>query len=172
MSSDLQAVAIGLTNLICTLAAMTVIDRFGRKPLLLTGAIGTAFCLFGVAAVFYTHQHQAMLLWFLVGFIAFFAISQGAVIWVYLSEIFPTRVRARGQSLGCSAHWIMNAIISGVFPVLAKTSGAVPFAFFGLMMLLQFVAVLFFYPETKQISLEKLQESLGLSEEKSVVVHH
>lgn len=172
MSSDLQAVAIGLTNLICTLAAMTVIDRFGRKPLLLTGAIGTAVCLFGVAAVFYTHQHQAMLLWFLVGFIAFFAISQGAVIWVYLSEIFPTRVRARGQSLGCSAHWIMNAIISGVFPVLAKTSGAVPFAFFGVMMLLQFVAVLFFYPETKQISLEKLQESLGLKEEKSVLVKH
>lgn len=168
ISSDLQAVAIGFTNLICTLAAMTVIDRFGRKPLLLIGAVGTAFCLFGVAAIFYTQQHQAMLLWFLVGFITFFAISQGAVIWVYLSEIFPTRVRARGQSLGCSAHWIMNAIISGVFPVLAKTSGAYPFAFFGLMMLLQFIAVLLFYPETKQISLEKLQESLGLTEEKSV----
>lgn len=162
VSADLQAVGIGATNLICTLAAMTVIDRFGRKPLLLIGAIGTALCLFGVAAVFYTQQHQEMLLWFLVGFIGFFAISQGAVIWVYLSEIFPTRVRARGQSLGCSAHWIMNAIISGAFPVLAKSSGAYPFAFFGVMMLVQFLAVLIFYPETKQVSLEKLQEALGL----------
>lgn len=162
VSADLQAVAIGATNLISTLMAMTVIDRFGRKPLLLIGAIGMAFCLFGVAAVFYTQQHQAMLVWLLVGFIAFFAMSQGAVIWVYLSEIFPTRVRARGQSLGCSAHWIMNAIISGVFPILAKSSGAVPFAFFGVMMLVQFLVVLMFYPETKQVSLEKLQEALGL----------
>jgi MFS transporter, SP family, arabinose:H+ symporter len=164
VSADLQAVAIGATNLVATLIAMAFIDRFGRKPLLLIGGIGMAFCLFGVAGVFYTHQHQSMLLWFLVGFIAFFAMSQGAVIWVYLSEIFPTRVRARGQALGSSAHWIMNAIISGVFPILAKTSGAYPFAFFGVMMLVQFLVVLAFYPETKQVSLEKLQEVLGITD--------
>jgi len=162
MSGSLQAVIIGGTNLVATLLAMSVIDKLGRKSLLLIGAIGTAVCLFGVAEVFYTSSHQSLLLWLLVGFIAFFAISQGAVIWVYLSEVFPTRVRAKGQSLGSSSHWITNAAIAYVFPQVAKTSGGAPFLLFGAMMVLQFFVVLFAYPETKGITLEQLQHKLGI----------
>ena len=162
MSGSLQAVIIGGTNLVATLLAMSVIDKLGRKSLLLIGAIGTAVCLFGVAEVFYTSSRQSLLLWLLVGFIAFFAISQGAVIWVYLSEVFPTRVRAKGQSLGSSSHWITNAAIAYVFPQVAKTSGGAPFLLFGAMMVLQFFVVLFAYPETKGITLEQLQHKLGI----------
>jgi len=162
MSGSLQAVMIGGTNLLATLLAMSVIDKLGRKTLLLIGAVGTALCLFGVAAVFYTNSHQSLLLWLLVGYIAFFAISQGAVIWVYLSEVFPTRVRAKGQGLGSSSHWIMNALIAYIFPQVAKTSGGAPFVLLGAMMVLQLFVVLFVYPETKGISLEQLQHKLGI----------
>lgn len=130
ISGEMQAVAIGFTNLVFTLIAMAVIDRLGRKKLLLTGAAGTAFCPGGVAALFATGTHPGWLVWLLVGFIAFFAFSQGAVIWVYLSEVFPNLVRARGPSLGSFTHWIMNALISTIFPVMAAVSGAVPFVFF------------------------------------------
>ena len=99
----------------------------------------------------------------LVGYIAFFGFSQGAVIWVYISEVFPNRVRAKGQSLGSSAHWIMNALISLVFPILAARSGGIPFVFFAAMMALQFVIVLRFFPETKGITLEQLQHKLGIN---------
>src|SRR5208282_3550739 len=119
VSSDLQAVAIGGTNLFFTMLAMTMIDRVGRKKLLLIGAVGTALCLAGVAGIFLTHQHQEMLVWLLIGYIAFFAFSQGAVIWVYIGEVFPNRVRAKGQSLGSFSHWLMNGIISLAFPVMA-----------------------------------------------------
>ena len=162
MSGSLQAVIIGGTNLIATLLAMSVIDKLGRKTLLLIGAVGTAACLFGVAEIFYTSSHQSLLLWLLVGFIAFFAISQGAVIWVYLSEVFPTRVRAKGQGLGSSSHWITNAAIAYIFPQVAKSSGGAPFLLFGAMMVLQFFVVLFAYPETKGITLEQLQHKLGI----------
>jgi MFS transporter, SP family, arabinose:H+ symporter len=163
LSSDLQAVAIGATNLVFTVLAMSVIDRLGRKTLLLIGSVGTAACLAGVAAVFFTGRHQNLLVWQLIGFIAFFAFSQGAVIWVYLSEVFPNRVRAKGQSLGSFAHWFMNALISGVFPMLAAKSGGYPFLFFSAMMLLQFLVVLFVYPETKGVSLEDLQRKLEIA---------
>ena len=162
VSGDLQAVAIGATNLVCTLLAMTVIDKLGRKKLLLFGSVGTAICLTGVAAVFFTNSHQALLVWLLVAYIAFFAVSQGAVIWVYISEVFPTKVRSKGQSLGSSSHWIMNAAIAFTFPLLAKSSGAYPFIFFAAMMVLQFFVVLLFYPETKGVSLEQLQRQLGI----------
>ena len=162
MSGDLQAVAVGAMNLLATFLAMTVIDRVGRKTLLLIGGAGMVFCLSGVAAVFFTQQHQGMLVWLLVAYIAFFAISQGAVIWVYISEVFPNRVRAKGQSLGSSTHWVMNAIISGVFPVLAARSGGYPFVFFAAMMALMFFVVLFTYPETKGITLEQMQHKLGI----------
>jgi MFS transporter, SP family, arabinose:H+ symporter len=98
VSGDLQAVAIGATNLLFTIIAMSVIDRLGRKTLLLVGSVGTAICLGGVAYIFFTAQHQSLLVWLLVGFIAFFAFSQGAVIWVYIGEVFPNQVRAKGQS--------------------------------------------------------------------------
>ncbi|ABF40056.1 Sugar transporter [Candidatus Koribacter versatilis Ellin345] len=163
VSSDLQAVAIGGTNLLFTMLAMSIIDYVGRKTLLLIGAVGTALCLGGVAWIFHVHQHQGYLLWLLVVYIAFFAFSQGAVIWVYISEVFPNRVRAGGQSLGSSAHWIMNAIIAGVFPALAAKSGSIPFAFFAAMTAIQFFVVLFVYPETKGITLEAMQKKLGIS---------
>jgi sugar porter (SP) family MFS transporter len=163
VSSDLQAVAIGGTNLVFTIVAMSVIDRLGRKTLLLIGSVGTAASLAGVAGVFFTGRHQNLLVWLLIGFIAFFAFSQGAVIWVYLSEVFPNRVRAKGQSLGSFSHWFMNALISGVFPLLAAKSGGYPFLFFSAMMVLQFLVVLFIYPETKGVSLEALQRKLELA---------
>jgi MFS transporter, SP family, arabinose:H+ symporter len=162
LSGALQAVAIGSMNLLATLLAMSVIDKLGRKTLLLIGSVGTALCLAGVARIFLTHQHQEYLLWFLVAYIAFFAISQGAVIWVYISEVFPNRVRAKGQALGSSSHWIMNAIIAYTFPQLAKSSGAYPFVFFSMMMVVQFFVVLFLYPETKRVSLEQMQQRLGI----------
>ena len=160
LSSELQAVAIGATNLVFTMIGMAVIDKVGRKILLLIGAVGTAVCLAGVAAIFATSQHQSYLLWLLVAYIAFFALSQGAVIWVYLSEVFPTRVRAKGQSLGAFAHWIMNAAIAWTFPTIAAISGATPFVFFAVMMVLQFVVVWLAYPETKGVSLEEMQRRL------------
>lgn len=162
VSGDLQAVAVGGMNLLATLLGMSVIDKLGRKTLLLIGSVGTAACLFGVSWVFFTHSHQGDLLWFLVAYIAFFAISQGAVIWVYIGEVFPNRVRAKGQSVGSSSHWIMNAIIAYTFPQLAKSSGAYPFVFFGAMMVVQFFVVLSFYPETKGHSLEEMQHRLGI----------
>jgi MFS transporter, SP family, arabinose:H+ symporter len=162
ISSNLQAVAIGAMNLAATFLGMALIDRVGRKLLLMVGAVGTAICLAIVSAIFFTHKHQAMLVWALVAYIAFFAISLGAVIWVYISEIFPTRVRSKGQSLGSGTHWIMNALLSFAFPVIALRSGAYPFIFFAAMMVLQFFVVLFFFPETKQISLEDLQRKLKI----------
>lgn len=163
VSGDLQAVAIGGTNLLFTMLAMSVIDKFGRKTLLLIGSVGTALSLAGVAYIFWTKEHQQLLVWLLVGFIASFAFSQGAVIWVYISEVFPNRVRAKGQSLGSSSHWIMNALISAIFPVLAASSGAVPFVFFALMMVVQFIVVLLFYPETKGVTLEEMQRKLEIA---------
>jgi len=162
VSGDLQAVAVGSMNLMATLLAMSVIDKLGRKTLLLLGSVGTAACLAGVSRIFFTQSHRSYLLWLLVGYIAFFAISQGAVIWVYISEVFPNRVRAKGQALGSSAHWIMNALIAYTFPQLAKSSGAYPFVLFAVMMAAQFFVVLFFYPETKGVTLEQMQHRLGI----------
>lgn len=162
VSGDAQAVAVGAMNLVATLFAMTLIDKLGRKALLLIGSVGTAFCLFGVSGIFFTERNQGLLVWLLVAYIAFFAISQGAVIWVYIGEVFPNLVRAKGQSLGSSSHWVMNALISLTFPLLALKSGAYPFVFFGAMMVVQFFVVLLFYPETKGISLEQMQHRLGI----------
>ncbi|HTD44818.1 MAG TPA: MFS transporter [Bryobacteraceae bacterium] len=160
VSSDLQAVAIGATNLLFTMLAMSIIDHVGRRTLMLIGSVGTALSLAGVAAIFWTGQHERLLVWLLIGFIAAFAFSQGSVIWVYISEVFPTAVRARGQSLGSSTHWIMNAIISWAFPIVAAHSKPAPFVFFSAMMVLQFFVVLFFYPETKNIVLEDMEKKL------------
>jgi sugar porter (SP) family MFS transporter len=161
VSSDLQSVAIGFTNLVFTIIAMSVIDRLGRKRLLLIGSVGTSACLAGVAAIFRMGIHEGMLVWLLIGFIAFFAFSQGAVIWVYLSEVFPTRVRAKGQSLGSFTHWVMNALISWLFPFIAAYSRPVPFVFFSAMMVLQFFVVLVVYPETKGATLEEMQKKIS-----------
>jgi SP family arabinose:H+ symporter-like MFS transporter len=163
VSGDLQAVAVGAMNLVATLLGMSLIDKLGRKTLLLIGGCGMTFCLSGVAFVFFSHQHQDLLVWFLVAYIAFFAISQGAVIWVYISEVFPNRVRSKGQSLGSSTHWILNFIISLIFPYFAiRFGGGYPFVFFAAMMALMFFVVLFTYPETKGVTLEEMQHKLGI----------
>ncbi|WP_404337562.1 sugar porter family MFS transporter [Sphingomonas sp. MMS12-HWE2-04] len=159
-SSDLQAVAIGVANLFGTLLGMSLIDRVGRKPLLLVGALGTAVALAAVATIYSSGHGAALLLPCLIGFILFFAISQGAVIWVYLSEIFPTRVRARGQALGSATHWGMNALIAFGFPVVAQYTQALPFWLFAAAMLVQFVVVLRYFPETRGIALEGMERAL------------
>jgi SP family arabinose:H+ symporter-like MFS transporter len=163
VSGDLQAVAVGATNLLFTVIAMSVIDRIGRKTLLLVGSVGTAFCLAGVAAIFISGRHEELLVWLLIGYIASFAFSQGAVIWVFLAEVFPNRVRAKGQSLGSFSHWFMNALISWTFPMMAAASGGAPFVFFSAMMVVQFFMVLFLYPETKGVTLEEMQKKMGIS---------
>jgi len=162
MSGDLQAVVIGGTNLLFTILAMLVIDKLGRRMMLLVGSVGTCACLLVVASIFHTGRHQGLLIVPLIGYIAFFAFSQGAVIWVYISEIFPNRVRAKGQSLGSFSHWFMTAVLAWAFPILSAHSAAAPFAFFSSMMALQFVVVFFFFPETKGVSLEQLQRRLGI----------
>lgn len=160
VSGDLQAVAIGATNLTFTLIAMTIIDKVGRKKLLLIGAVGTCICQAVVGTLFYTGQHQNLLIFPLIGFVAFFAISQGAVIWVYIAEVFPTSVRGKGQSLGCFTHWVVCAMLANFFPVVAVHSAAGPFFFFAAMIVAQFVVVLRFFPETKGFTLEQLQQQL------------
>lgn len=163
VSGDLQSVLIGFTNLIFCAIAMSVIDKFGRRTLLLIGSVGCSASLAGVAAVFLSGSHEGLLVWFLVGFIAFFSFSQGAVIWVYISEVFPNRVRAHGQSLGSFTHWFMNALISFTFPIIASKSRGAPFVLFSAMMALQFFVVLFKFPETKGVTLEQMQKQLGIA---------
>jgi SP family arabinose:H+ symporter-like MFS transporter len=171
VSGGLQTVIVGLTNLIFTMFAMSVIDKFGRKKLLLIGSVGTAACLFGVAAIFATGRRHDLLIWLLVTYIAFFAFSQGAVIWVYISEVFPNRVRAKGQSLGSFTHWIMAALISLGFPALARWSKPLPFVFFAAITVVQFFVVLLVYPETKGVSLEKIQQELSGREQPVTSAH-
>jgi SP family arabinose:H+ symporter-like MFS transporter len=162
-SAALQTVGIGLVNLLATFLGMSLIDKMGRKTLLLIGSVGMAVALSGVAAIFYTHTHQALLVWLLVMFIIFFAISQGSVIWVYIAEVFPNRVRSKGQSLGSSSHWVSAALISYYFPIVVHDfSQGTPFAFFAVMMVVQFLLVLFIFPETKGRSLEQIQAEFGI----------
>jgi hypothetical protein len=131
---------------------------------MIVGSVGTALCLAGVAAIFGTGTNEQLLVWLLIGFIASFAFSQGSVIWVYISEVFPTSVRAKGQSLGSFTHWIMNALISWIFPVIAARSRAAPFVFFSAMMVLQLITVVLFYPETRGITLEDMERKLTAGE--------
>jgi hypothetical protein len=163
VSGDIQAVAVGATNLVFTMLAMSIIDQVGRRTLLLIGSVGTAACLGGVSWIFFVKHSENLLVWLLIGYIGFFGFSQGAVIWVYISEVFPNRVRAKGQSLGSFSHWFMNALISGIFPALAASSGGAPFVFFSAMMVLQFFVVWFAYPETKGQTLEQMQRTLGIA---------
>jgi sugar porter (SP) family MFS transporter len=161
ISGDQQAIAIGATNLLFTIVGMALIDKAGRKTLLLIGAAGTALCLGGVAWIFTTHSHPGALVWLLITYIAFFALSQGAVIWVYIGEVFPNAVRSKGQGVGNASHWIMNTCIALSFPVIAAGMGrGAPFVFFAAMTVVQFLVVLFVYPETKGQTLEALQRKL------------
>jgi sugar porter (SP) family MFS transporter len=161
----LQSVAVGGTNLLFTVLALFIIDRFGRRPLLLLGGLGAAGSLALAATGFYRDDPTSHLVLIgLVGFIAFHAIGQGAVIWVFISEIFPNTVREKGQALGSFTHWFMAAVVSWTFPVLAQASGGHAFAFFAAMMLLQALFAWRLMPETKGLSLEALQHRLHIAD--------
>jgi len=163
MSGALQAVIVGAVNLVATIFAMTLIDKLGRKALLLIGCVGMVISLSGVAAIFMTGHWRGALIYFVTGYTASFALSSGSVIWVYMSEIFPTRIRAKGQALGSTVLWVMNGLISLAFPPLAAKSAALPFVFFAIVMAAQFFVTLAFYPETRGLSLEELQKKLRLN---------
>jgi MFS family permease len=145
-----------------------VIDHFGRKKLMLVGSVGYILSLGTTALAFYTYGTEfttagsAVVLVGLLVFIASHAFGQGAVMWVFISEIFPNRVRARGQALGSFTHWFMNAAMSWTFPMLADWSGGHTFAFYAAMMVLQLVWVLLVMPETKGVPLEQIQKKLGI----------
>jgi sugar porter (SP) family MFS transporter len=168
-SALLQSVIVGGTNLVFTMAAMTVIDRFGRRNLMIVGSIGYILSLGSTAWAFYrygsdfTPAGSLVVLISLLVFIASHAFGQGAVIWVFLSEIFPNRIRARGQALGSFTHWFMAAGISWTFPIIAKASGAHTFAFYAAMMVLQLIWVLKVMPETKNVPLEDIQKRMGIA---------
>ena len=161
-----QPIFVGVANLVFTLLAMTVIDKFGRKTLLIIGSLGTMLFLGLTGWVFHgTISGNSHLLLYLIGFIAFFAFSQGAVIWVFISEIFPNAVRSQGGSLGSSTHWIMAAIIAWVFPIIVEGSasgGFYCFVFFTIMMFLQLIFIWRVMPETKGRTLEEIQKDLGI----------
>jgi sugar porter (SP) family MFS transporter len=167
-SALLQSVIVGGTNLLFTIAAMAVIDRFGRRRLMIAGSIGYIVSLGTTAWAFYrygtefTPTGSLIVLASLLVFIASHAFGQGAVIWVYLSEIFPNRIRARGQALGSFTHWFMAAVISWTFPMFAQASGGHTFAFYAAMMVLQLIWVVRVMPETKGIPLEDIQKRLGI----------
>lgn len=154
-SALLSSAGIGLTNLIFTLLALNVIDRFGRRKLMLIGSVGLIVTLGLVARAFYLEDFGMTVPVLLFVYIAFFAFSQGAVIWVFISEIFPNEVRANGQALGSFTHWIMAAIVAFSFPSIASyLGGGNTFLFFSGMMLLQVLFVWKMMPETKGSSLE------------------
>ncbi|TDX24219.1 sugar porter (SP) family MFS transporter [Modicisalibacter xianhensis] len=158
----LSSAGIGVINLVFTLLGMALIDRLGRRTLIFIGSIGYLISLTLVSRAFFQEDFGGPGVPLLLGlFIAAHAIGQGAVIWVFIAEIFPNHLRARGQSFGSSVHWVCAALITLVMPwVLSTFSGGPVFAFFAVMMLLQLVFVLFFMPETKGVSLEALQQRL------------
>ena len=146
LAGGMQAVVVGAVNLLFTLVAMTLIDKLGRKTLLVIGSAGMTIALSGIATIFITRRWHAALIFFVAGFIASFATSSGAVIWVYMSEIFPTSVRVKGQALGSTVLWVMNGLISQIFPLLSAKSASLPFVCFAVVMALQFVVTLLYFP--------------------------
>ncbi|MCW3081554.1 sugar porter family MFS transporter [Segetibacter sp.] len=165
--SLLNSIAIGGTNLIFTFVGLYLIDKAGRKTLLTIGSFGYILSLSMVAWAFYSHASPGFLLVFLLLFVASHAVGQGAVIWVFISEIFPNKVRATGQSFGASVHWVFAALITLFSPVFLDSENGIfkdnpwpIFAFFAFMMLLQLVWVLTKVPETKGVSLEQLERKL------------
>lgn len=164
----LNSMGIGGVLFIFTIAAMAVIDKMGRKKIMIIGSIGYIISLSTIAWAFLTYGNNfsetgsMIVLASVFLFVASHAFGQGAVIWVYLSEIFPNRVRGRGQSLGTATHWIAAAAISWTFPLIAEASGGYTFAFYALCMVLQLLWVVFKMIETKGISLEEIQKKLNI----------
>ena len=160
-SALLSSAGIGLVNLIFTMISMNLIDRFGRRTLMKIGSVGLIVTLALVARAFYVEDFSGLTVPFLLfGYIAFFGFSQGAVIWVFISEIFPNEVRSSGQALGSFTHWLMAAIITFTFPYLAEhIGGGNTFLFFTIMMVLQLLFVIRLMPETKGTSLENIERT-------------
>lgn len=157
----LSSIGIGFINLIFTLVGVYLIDRLGRRKLMIFGSIGYIFSLSMVATSFYLNWTGLAVPGFLFVFIASHAIGQGAVIWVFISEIFPNHLRASGQSFGSSVHWVLAAIIPSMVPILFTSFGVGNvFAFFAFMMVFQLLFVIFMMPETKGISLEEVSKGL------------
>jgi sugar porter (SP) family MFS transporter len=163
-SSLLSTAGLGLINFTFTLLAMNFIDRIGRKTLMMIGSLGLIVTLAMVSYSFYAESFNGFIVpVFLFIYIAFFAFSQGAVIWVFISEIFPNQVRAKGQTLGSTTHWVMAAAIAFSFPYLAeKAGGGNTFLFFCIMMCIQLIFVWKVMPETKGKSLEQIEHTLVL----------
>ncbi len=168
-SAMFQSVLIGLVNLVFTMAALATIDRLGRKKLMLVGSVGYVLSLGAAALIFFAQGEDfsplagLVLLGALMLFIASHAFGQGAVIWVFVSEIFPNRVRARGQALASCSLWVANALIAQVFPImLGGLGGGACFAVFTAFMVLQLFWVITYMPETKGIPLEEIQKRLHI----------
>jgi MFS family permease len=163
-SALLQSVAIGGTFVIFTMLALSIIDRVGRRTLMIIGSIGYIVSLAVTAWAFFTYgtdfdkAGSTVVLISVLVFMASHSFGQGTVIWVFISEIFPNRVRARGQALGSFTHWFMAAVISWTFPVIANISGGHTFAFYTICMVGQLLWVLYVMPETKGLTLEAIQK--------------
>jgi sugar porter (SP) family MFS transporter len=165
-----SSISIGVINLIFTFVGISLIDKLGRKQLMYIGSIGYIISLAMVGWCFYSGASSVLLLIFILVFIASHAIGQGAVIWVFISEIFPNKVRAYGQSWGTGTHWVFAALITLLTPTFLDSEIGIfkdnpwpIFIFFSAMMVLQLLWVAFMMPETKGISLEDLAKKLGLS---------
>lgn len=161
-ASLLQSISVGATNLLFTFVALFLIDRYGRRTLLMVGSVGMVFFLGMLSKSFFTGNFSDFggygVMIYLMGFIAFFAFSQGAVLWVVISEIFPNKVRSQGQALGSFTHWIFAAALIWGFPVLSEyVGGGIAFGFFAVMMVLHFFFAWKVLPETKGKSLEEIQ---------------
>ena len=153
----LNGIGIGLINLLATIVGMSLIDSWGRKKLLYLGSFGYIFSLSLISIAFFCHWNEWVILVSLLLFIAAHAIGQGAVIWVFIAELFPTQLRALGQSIGSTVHWVLAALIPSFIPLLFATVGAgVVFGFFALMMLFQLFWIFRFVPETSKYSLEEI----------------
>ena len=164
--SYLLPILIGLTKVIVLIIAMTMIDKFGRRSLMLFGSIGLIIFMSLIAWTFYgQHFEDTRILWFLLGYMFFFGLSDGIVIWVFISEIFPNSIRSKGQSLGSFTHWFFAVIISWTFPVAINSPAIGPgnvFMFFAVMMFLQLLFAWKLMPETKGKSLEQIQKDLKI----------
>lgn len=171
-----SSISIGVVNLIFTMSGIYLIDRIGRKTLMLVGSIGYIISLSMVAYAFYAGLGSGFLLFFICLFIASHAIGQGAVIWVFISEIFPNQVRATGQSFGSSVHWVFAALITLITPVFLDAKDGIfkdnpwpIFGFFAIFMILQLLFVILLMPETKGVSLEEIEKKLVKQPKKEAI---
>jgi sugar porter (SP) family MFS transporter len=157
-------IGVGTVNLVFTMLAFLIIDRFGRRVMIIGGSVAMTLMHFLVAwqLSLGAQAHAVLAIGGILGFIAFFAVSSGAVIWVFISEIFPNAVRAKGQAFGCFTHWFMCTLISWAFPVVAERAGTCAFGFFGLMMVCQIVFAVRWMPETKGGTIEDIERRLGI----------